>query len=216
MFTLQMAVGRFAPQFSGTQQQDCQELMAFLLDGLHEDLNRVKNKPYIELKDANGRPDEVVAKEAWENYQKRNNSIIVDTFHGLLKSTLVCPECSKISVTFDPFCYLSLPLPVNKERQIEVFLVTLDSTKRPSQMKVTVPKEGCIKDLCNVLEKLTGISADNLVVTDVYNHRFYKVYQGDDGLNSIMEKDETFVYELASAQNRDSDHIILPIYMREK
>ena len=52
-------VGRFAPQFSGYQQQDSQELLAFLLDGLHEDLNRVKKKPYVEMKDADGRPDEV-------------------------------------------------------------------------------------------------------------------------------------------------------------
>lgn len=56
---LQTQVGRFAPQFSGYQQQDSQELLAFLLDGLHEDLNRVKKKPYLELKDANGRPDSV-------------------------------------------------------------------------------------------------------------------------------------------------------------
>ena len=54
-----MQVGRFAPQFSGYQQQDSQELLAFLLDGLHEDLNRVKKKPYVAVKDANGRPDEV-------------------------------------------------------------------------------------------------------------------------------------------------------------
>lgn len=33
--------------------------MAFLLDGLHEDLNRVRQKPYIEVKDADGQPDEV-------------------------------------------------------------------------------------------------------------------------------------------------------------
>ena len=33
--------------------------MAFLLDGLHEDLNRIRTKPYVELKDADGRPDEV-------------------------------------------------------------------------------------------------------------------------------------------------------------
>ena len=58
-FLLQYAVGRFAPQFSGYQQQDSQELMAFLLDGLHEDLNRIKKKPYVELKDANNRPDKV-------------------------------------------------------------------------------------------------------------------------------------------------------------
>lgn len=53
-------MGRFAPQFSGYQQQDCQELLAFLLDGLHEDLNRIRKKPYIQLKDADGRPDKVM------------------------------------------------------------------------------------------------------------------------------------------------------------
>ena len=55
-----MAVGRFAPSFSGYAQQDSQELLTFLLDGLHEDLNRIKKKPYIEIKDSNGRPDEVL------------------------------------------------------------------------------------------------------------------------------------------------------------
>lgn len=56
---IQTQVGRFAPQFSGYQQQDSHELLAFLLDGLHEDLNRIRKKPYIQLKDANGRPDKV-------------------------------------------------------------------------------------------------------------------------------------------------------------
>jgi ubiquitin carboxyl-terminal hydrolase 4/11/15 len=34
-------------------------LLTFLLDGLHEDLNRIKQKPYIELKDSENRSDEV-------------------------------------------------------------------------------------------------------------------------------------------------------------
>ncbi len=107
-----VAVSRFAPQFSGFTQHDCQELMAFLLDGLHEDLNRVKKKPYIEAKEGiEQRPDEEVAEESWSNYKLRNDSIIVDTFHSQLKSTLVCPECQLVSVTFDPNCYLTLPLP---------------------------------------------------------------------------------------------------------
>lgn len=58
-FCVQYSVGRFAPQFSGYQQQDSQELMAFLLDGLHEDLNRIIKKPYVEQKDAGDRPDQV-------------------------------------------------------------------------------------------------------------------------------------------------------------
>lgn len=72
--------------------------------------------------------------ESWENYRKRNDSVIVDTFHGLLKSTVHCPECDKISVTFDPFCYLSLPLPVKKERQLEIFWVPLSPEKKPVQV----------------------------------------------------------------------------------
>ncbi len=42
-------LARFAPQFQGYAQQDSQELLAFLLDGLHEDLNRIQNKPYVEV-----------------------------------------------------------------------------------------------------------------------------------------------------------------------
>lgn len=55
-----------------------QELLAFLLDGLHEDLNRVKHKPYVELKDDPDRPDEEVADEYWGIHLARNDSIIVD------------------------------------------------------------------------------------------------------------------------------------------
>ena len=32
------------------KQQDAQELLLFLLDGLHEDLNQVKDRRYIEEK----------------------------------------------------------------------------------------------------------------------------------------------------------------------
>lgn len=49
-----------------------------MLDGLHEDLNRVKHKPYIKSRDADDRPDEEVADEYWANHIARNDSIIVD------------------------------------------------------------------------------------------------------------------------------------------
>ncbi|KAF6313730.1 ubiquitin specific peptidase 4 [Rhinolophus ferrumequinum] len=209
-------VGRFAPQFSGYQQQDSQELLAFLLDGLHEDLNRVKKKPYLELQDANGRPDAVVAKEAWENHRLRNDSVIVDTFHGLFKSTLVCPECAKVSVTFDPFCYLTLPLPLKKDRVMEVFLVPADPRCRPTQYRVIVPLMGAMSDLCEALSRLSGIAAENMVVTDVYNHRFHKIFQMDEGLNHIMPRDDIFVYEVCSTSADGSECVTLPVYFRER
>lgn len=97
-----------------------QELLAFLLDGLHEDLNRVPVKPYSELEDSDGRPDLIVAQEAWENHVLRNKSIIVDLFHGQLKSKVTCKVCGHESVRFDPFTYLSLPLPMESSVRIEI------------------------------------------------------------------------------------------------
>lgn len=97
-----------------------------------------------------------MAKEAWRNHRRRNDSVIVDTFHGLFKSTLICPECQKISVTFDPFCYLSVPLPVSKERIMEVFFVSLDPHAKPAQVT-------CHCCLCRTF----GLQGVNLVFVHV-------------------------------------------------
>uniref|UniRef100_A0A671YSL4 ubiquitinyl hydrolase 1 n=1 Tax=Sparus aurata TaxID=8175 RepID=A0A671YSL4_SPAAU len=209
-------VGHFASQFLGYQQHDSQELLSFLLDGLHEDLNRVKNKEYIELRDADGRPDQEVAEEAWRNHRRRNDSVIVDTFHGLFKSTLVCPECHKVSVTFDPFCYLSVPLPVSKERVMEVFFVSLDPYAKPAQHRVVVPKAGKVSDLCSALSEMTSIPPTQMVVADVFNHRFYKIYNTDESLSCILDRDDIFVYELSVLEEQQEEQVLLALYLRER
>ena len=61
--------------------------------------------------ESNGRKDEIVAKEGWMNYLKRNNSIISDLMCGQYKSRIECPTCGKISITFDPFLTLVLSIP---------------------------------------------------------------------------------------------------------
>lgn len=123
---MQAIVASKASQFTGYAQHDAQEFMAFLLDGLHEDLNRIQNKPYTETVDSDGRPDEVsqggivewgfvcpssqvssvlpifpqvVAEEAWQRHKMRNDSFIVDLFQGQYKSKLVCPVCAKVRWT---------------------------------------------------------------------------------------------------------------------
>ena len=48
--------------FAGYSQNDSQELITYVLDGLNEDLNIIKKKPYIENEDSNNRPDLIVGK----------------------------------------------------------------------------------------------------------------------------------------------------------
>ena len=61
-----------------------------MIDTIHEDLNRVKVKPYIESTDSNGRSDEIVSAEHWDGFIKWNRSVVVDLFYGQYKSHLVC------------------------------------------------------------------------------------------------------------------------------
>ena len=104
-------ISDFASQFAQGTQEDCHEFLAFLLDMIHEDLNRVHKKPYIEGKDYYDNKLEEHAFESWRNYLLRNKSIIVDLFQGQSKSTLKCLRCGLTSHKFEPFMYLSLPIP---------------------------------------------------------------------------------------------------------
>jgi ubiquitin carboxyl-terminal hydrolase 8 len=100
----------FAPQFRGCHQHDSQELLAYLLDGIHEDLNRIEHRPIVQDRDCDGTNDERDAIAAWKNYLLRNKSLVVDIFQGQLKSTLRCTGCGHASIRFEPFMYLSLPI----------------------------------------------------------------------------------------------------------
>jgi ubiquitin carboxyl-terminal hydrolase 8 len=73
-----------------------------VLDGLHEDLNRVKVKPPpVEMTpEREARletlPPEVASQQEWEIYRQRNDSFIVDLFQGQYRNRLECLTCHKV------------------------------------------------------------------------------------------------------------------------
>ncbi|KAG8658980.1 ubiquitin carboxyl-terminal hydrolase 9 isoform X2 [Manihot esculenta] len=189
----------FAPQFSGYNQHDSQELLAFLLDGLHEDLNRVKHKPYIEMKDWGGCPDKEVAEECWRNHKARNDSIIVDVCQGQYKSTLVCPVCSKISITFDPFMYLSLPLPSTVTRSMTVTVFYGDGSGLPMPYTVSVLKNGHCRDLIQALSAACCLRSDeSFLLAEVYDHRIYRLFENPfESLTCIKDEEHIVAYRFS-------------------
>ncbi|CAA3029769.1 ubiquitin carboxyl-terminal hydrolase 5 [Olea europaea subsp. europaea] len=191
-------LARFAPQFSGCSQHDSQELLAFLLDGLHEDLNRVKHKPYIKSRDADGRPDEEVADEYWANHIARNDSIIVDVCQGQYKSTLVCPACNKVSVTFDPFMYLSLPLQSTITRSMTVTVFTCDGSALPAACTVSVSKQGRCRDLIQALSNACSLQLnEKLLLAEIRGHLIYRFLEDPlISLSSIKDDDHLAAYKI--------------------
>ncbi|XP_031368131.1 ubiquitin carboxyl-terminal hydrolase Usp2-like isoform X3 [Apis dorsata] len=109
---LKSQIQRFAPRFMGYSQQDAQEFLRYLLEGLHEDVNRVTVKPQpIHTDIPEMYTDSQKAVESWKRYLRSEDSMIVDVFVGQLRSSLHCTSCDHVSVTLDPFWDLSLPIP---------------------------------------------------------------------------------------------------------
>lgn len=105
-----ITIGKINDQFSGYEQQDSQELLLFLMDGLHEDLNKADNRKRYKEEENDHLDDQRAADLAWSKHKLLNESIIVALFQGQFKSTVQCLTCHRKSRTFETFMYLSLPL----------------------------------------------------------------------------------------------------------
>jgi ubiquitin carboxyl-terminal hydrolase 4/11/15 len=83
------ALGKANSLFSGYGQQDSQEFVSWLVDALHEDLNRINKKPYRENPDSDDntfRDPEAIRKlgEIYrDNHKARNDSVSMDLFSGM-------------------------------------------------------------------------------------------------------------------------------------
>ncbi|XP_057606402.1 ubiquitin carboxyl-terminal hydrolase 2 isoform X4 [Hippopotamus amphibius kiboko] len=103
-------IQRYAPRFVGYNQQDAQEFLRFLLDGLHNEVNRVTVRPKSNTENLDHLPDDEKGRQMWRKYLEREDSRIGDLFVGQLKSSLTCTDCGYCSTVFDPFWDLSLPI----------------------------------------------------------------------------------------------------------
>ncbi len=206
-------LGKHAEQFMGYNQHDSQELATYLLDALHEDTNRVSKKPYVEKPEqGEDECDEEAANKAWALHLKREDSRVLESFMGQVKSRVECPvaDCGRVSTTFDPFMYLSIPLPGATERTIEVTFVPMTSDAFRRKFHVTVSKNALIKDLqkktLTVIQESYSfgemdVDAKNLVIGEVFQQDIYMFYSEMDEVSRIREADDIYAFQVASVES---------------
>ena len=154
------AMGQFNEDFKGNEQHDAQELLAFLLSGLSEDLNRITKKPYLEAPDSDGRPDEELADIWWSNHLQRELSIIEALFTGQYKSSSTCKTCKYESARFEPFAYLQLPLPEDDQISVQCVFYPMKDEDDIMKYSVRVRHDGTINDVLINLAKM--LHADDM------------------------------------------------------
>ena len=176
--------GKMYNAFNDFRQQDTQEFMSYLLDALHEDLNKVLKKPYIETKDL---PQNISEEEQFkiqkDLYLCRNQSFIADLIYGFYKSTIFCPneECKNIIKSFEPFNMIALSLvneaqirkmeeyqnEQNKKMGIKILTVTFIPFKinnKPLKFPVKIKKDMDIFTFKQKIEKITGFNKNSFEI----------------------------------------------------
>ena len=214
-------LGKHAAQFMGYDQHDSQELATYLLDALHEDCNRITTKPYIEKPEQTvDETDQQASDKAWELHLQREDSHILEYFMGQVKSRVQCNqrECQRVSTTFDPFMFLSVPIPGSEDRTLQLTWIPMDASLPNVKLSVKLNKMSTMDDVTRkVMELLPEVydkdayessslclpqplSSNDLIICDVWKNEIFDFFQNKDDIEKIRDNDETIVYQLSSLQ----------------
>ena len=225
-------------QFMNNQQQDAMEFISILLNYLHEDLNRVTNKPYIKIREQKTTEnDDQASERSLECNLRRDDSIIFDLFNGQFKNMIKCLNCQNIRKTYEPFINISLPIPEQHNFYIIKFFTHLNC----KYITMNINSETTLFDLINIainyldkeiFDSLKNIKANNsyknlllfnsmelvkLNKNKIINEIYSKIENNAQisenygkKLSSIMENDEEIVI---FQKNIIQDNIIKNIYV---
>ena len=218
-------IGNKVKMFRGFGQQDSNEFMNFVIDYLNEDLNGTTKKPYIEIESKKSdESDESCAKRFWESNLKRNDSIITDLFCGQYKSTITCPDCGNINITFDPFNTLTLPL-TNKQfcsinnnidllDEFHLFYVPKYSLRKPVRIIIkniikNMNLDEIFKNLANKRDFIYKDQIDELFYVNIAKAKFHNMIEDISEIQDHID-DFIFCHDIID----ELDNIKIPLYFR--
>jgi ubiquitin C-terminal hydrolase len=103
-------ISRLNPQFSKYQSNDAKDLIIYLLQEMHEELNYFGGQKLQKIPQCNQLDESDSFKFFYEVNSKMNFSIISYLFWGIVKQTTICKVCKSTLFNFQYFQYLSFPL----------------------------------------------------------------------------------------------------------
>ena len=124
----QKTLGRFNPQFKNLEANDSKDLILYLLQVMHQELNYFsKNIPF------NGYPNQYDRAQTFcafiASYDKTNYSIISDLFYGTYENVTKCAQCNLNIYNFQKFEFLSFGVSKYQGKEFNIMNGFDDYTK---------------------------------------------------------------------------------------
>ena len=208
-------IGIIDDRYSGYEQQDTHEFMTFLIDSIHEDLNKVINKPIINRKESENATyysqglDDKKSTIEWNNFLKRNQSIMIDLFYGQYKATISCTFCHHKSINFSTYLSLQLPIPKSKEYIFVKILFLENWLYKYPYLKfgiIMTKQNKKISVAKSIISEILDIDSDELEMIQMKSQEIIEIYRDED------EIDEKVNFYVAVKTNKSTteNNLICP------
>ena len=202
--------------FNNNNQHDSSELLMYILNSLHEEINRDKSKgntSFYEPPKKENESDISASQRFWNLFRKKNNSIIIDLFYGQLRNVTRCLSCGHNETTFEIFNILPIEIPTLKK--INILLVPSNNIKKTIKLNIFVSVSALFIDLGVYIKQYLNSGFENyriiLVNYNTTNAKFVKMSENifntaKKGIILVQEISDTYEEEDNIEENNEKEN----------
>ena len=148
-YNFKSKLGFYNPQFKKLEANDSKDLILYLLQIMHEELNYFGDNNSMFNSQPNQYDRALTFNFFMNNYNSHNFSIISNLFYGTYETITKCDECKKIIYNFQKFEFISFSMYNYKGKKFEIINGFKDNEKE-QELK------GNNQYYCNNCKKLTN------------------------------------------------------------
>ena len=173
-YSFKNALSQENPLFQGIAANDSKDLIQFLMERFHRELNKSNNQSQnnVILTQIDQLDEQKVFNIFFNDFQRNFNSIISNLFYGILKTKSQCQGCGKIKFNFQIYSFIEFPL-----QQVNNYCFQRGKMNKASKgnKNPDVDLIDCFAYHCNI-ELMTG---DNRMHCDIC-HQLCDAYYGNE------------------------------------
>ena len=156
----------------------------------------------------------IEADRFWEKYLAVNDTVLARTFQGQFKSSVLCKTCQYVSVNFEPFMYLPLPLPDANIRQVHLVFVPSHQNQEVMDLMLNMSQSDNVCHLKDkIKEELNYKPEVKLQIAEVYDHHISRVVDDWTMLKCLKDDRKIYAIQLNDyeiMQSHDHEEQVVP------
>jgi len=156
-YNFKKTLGKYNPQFKKFEANDSKDLILYLMQTMHEELNYFGGNNSINLSRPNQYDKVNTFMYFMNSYNAQNFSIISNIFYGTYENATLCHECKKLLYNYQKFEFISFGMYDYQNKLFDIYNGFEDNSK-PQQLR------GENQFYCNNCKKLVDAEITSKII----------------------------------------------------